>query len=206
MISGMAVERERSGDGVIDEQVARARRRTWALAISGPLLVIAVGLVLLVAGVPLLGSSGEPLAWRTGAGFVVSAVGFAIAGVGIYRMTRAGAYSPRLQADLISLTRQERRDAVRLVRRGAPAPHASMPVTAAMAAALVRQGRVAPLSAGIALNGLGTALGTSGPWWVSFMGLSVSVLMAVAVPLLSRDARLGRRWLDAHPRQVAGAV
>lgn len=203
MISGMAAEEERFGEGVSDEQVARVWWRAWALAISAALLVIAVGLVLLVAGAPLLGSSGEPAAWCTGAGFAVSAVGFAIAGVGIYRMARAGAYSPRLQADLVSFTRQERRAAVRLVRRGAPAPEASMPVTTAMAAALVRQGRLAPLYAGIALNGLGIALRITNPWWMTIMGLSVITLMAFAIPLLGRDAHLGRRWLKANPQQMA---
>lgn len=206
MISGMAAEKERSGDGVTEEQVARLWRRTWALAIGGPLLVIAVVLVLLVSRVPLLSPSGEPAAWRTGAGFALSAVGFAFAGVGIYRMTRAGAYSPRLRTSPASFTREDRRDAVRLVRRGAPAPEGSMPVAAAMAEDVVRQGRVAPLYAGIALNGLGTALGTTGPWWVTLLGLSVTILMAFAIPLLGRDARLARRWLDTHPQPAAGAV
>lgn len=203
MISGMAAEEERFGDGVTDEQVARVRRRTWALAIAAPLLVIAVGLVLLVAGVPLLGSSGEPAAWLTGAGFALSAAGFAIAGVGIYRMTRAGLYDPRLRAALTSFTREERRDAVRLVRRGAPAPEGSMPVAAAMAAALVRQGQATLLYAGIAVTGLGTALRTTNPWWMTIVGLGVITLMAFAIPLLSREARLGQRWLDAYRQEMA---
>ena len=129
---GMAVDKRRPGhDGLTDEQMAWVRLRPWALVIAALLFVIAVALVLLTAGVPLPGISGEPPAWRTGAGFAVSAVGFAIAGVGIYRMARAGAYSPRLRAAPGLFTREERRVAVRLVRRGAPAPESLMPVAAA---------------------------------------------------------------------------
>lgn len=200
----MAVDKRRPGrDGLTDEQMAWVQLRPWALVITALLFVIAVALVLLAAGVPLPGISGEALAWRTGAGFAVSAVGFAIAGVGIYRMARAEAYNPRLRAAPGFFTREDRRAAVRLVRRSAPAPESLMPVAAAMAADVVRQGRLVLLYAGMAVTGLGTALRTGGPWWVTFMGLSVSVLMALAIPLLSREARLARRWLDAHPQQMA---
>lgn len=201
MLSGMTAGGERSSEGTTVEPGSRARRR-WALIPGALLLVIAVALVLIAVGVPVPGTSGETLAWRTGAGFAVSAVAFALAGVGIYRMARAGVYDTRAQTVVTSFSREQRRDAVRAVRRGEAVPQASMPVATAMAAALVRQGRAALLYAGIALTGLGTALRTSGPWWVTLLGLSVVASMAVAIPLLGRDARLGRRWLDAHQQQM----
>lgn len=93
-----------------------------------------------------------------------------------------------------------------LVRRDGPVPAGLMPVVTAMAAALVRQGHTAPLCAGIALTGLGTTWRTTSPWWPMLTALAVIALVAVAIPLISRDARLARRWLDAHPQPATSRI
>lgn len=199
MISGMTAGRDRFSEGTTIEPVSRARPR-WALIAGTLLLVIAVALVLIAVGVSVPDISGQAMAWRTGAGFALSAVGFALAGVGLYRMARAGVYDTRARAVVPPPGREQRREVVRAVRRGEAVPQDSMPVATAMAADLLRQGRLTFLYAGIAATGLGMALGTGGPWVVTLLGVSVAALMAVAIPLINRDAHLARRWLDAHSR------
>lgn len=130
MISVMAMERDQQrADDVIERRGRCARWQGWTSAIGVPLVVVAIGLALFTGGVLLPSPSGEPPAWRTGSGFAVTAAGFAIAGVGIYRMARAGMFSACHQAPLSSSTREQRRQAVRRVRRGGPAPQDAMPVT-----------------------------------------------------------------------------
>lgn len=196
----MAMEERHLGEDVTDQQVSRARWQVWALAVGGLLVVVGLCLLLLVAGVPLPNSSGEPPAWRTALGFAITAVGFVIAGVGIYRMARAGMYSARTRAVLTSYTRQQRRDAVRLVRRGAPVPDDALPVATAMAASMARQRRATALYVGIALTGVGTTLRIASPWWMTLMALSGITLVAIAIPLVNRDARLAQHWLDNCPQ------
>lgn len=205
MIWLMATEQgQRGADGVTRQRVRRARRQMWALVVGVPLVLVAACFALFASGVSLPGlSSGEPPAWREGLGFAISAVGFAIAGVGIYRMIRGGIYSARNRAEMTSFTREQRREAVRLVRQGEPAPQDAMPAATATARSLARQHRALPLYVGIALNGLGTALRFANPGWLTLMALGLIALIVVAIPFISRDARMAQRWLDAQPQQTA---
>lgn len=199
----MATQEGHSGEDVTDQQVRRTRWQGWALIVGGLLLVVGLCLLLVAAGVPVPNSSGQPPAGLTVAGFAVTAVGFAVAGVGIYRMTRAGMYDARTRAALTSYTRDQRRDAVRLVRRRAPVPEGALGVARVMAVTMARARRANLLYVGIAVSGVGTMLRTASPWWMTLVGLSGVILVAAAIPLVSRDARLAQRWLDAHPQQVA---
>ena len=195
----MATQDRHPSEDVTDQQVRRARWQGWALVVGGLLVVVGLCLLLVAAGVPVPSSSAQPPAGLTVAGFAVTAVGFAIAGVGIYRMARAGMYDARTRAALTSFTRAQRRDAVRLVRQGQPVPEGALGVARVMAVTMARARRADLLYVGIAVSGVGTMLRTTSPWWMTLIALSAITLVAVAIPLVGRDARLAQRWLEAHP-------
>ena len=175
----------------------RVRRRAWTLTIAITVAIIVV-FALLAASGALEVSTQQPAAWRTVAGFAISAAGFALAGVGIYRLARAKGYSARTRAAMTSFPRAHRRQAVGVVRRGRLARPEAMAVTTTMAHAMVRQATAAPLWAGIVVNGLGTALRIGGPAWLTAAMLGVVALMVAGIALITYEAHLGRRWLNTY--------
>lgn len=125
-------------------------------------------------------------------------------GLGLVRMVRSGAFKTANQKQMFALSRHERRQASRWVRRSEPVPEGLQHQAAAVALAFRRQGRAVPLYIGIALNALGQLLRTTSPWLLGLLAVACLVL-PVAIAQLLRDSRRGARWLAAHPESTPDA-
>lgn len=202
LLAGGLGHSEAVTEPVVLDGGARRLRRYRIGVIAVVTLVIAVTVAVLLA----IGSGAidnpvrqdEAAPWRTAVGVVLTAVALPLMGLGLVRMVSSGAFKTTNQKLMFALSRRERRQAYRWVRRGEPVPRGFEHQAAAVALAFRRQGRAVPLYIGVALNALGQLLRATSPWLLGLLAVAC-LATPFAIAQLLRDARRGARWLAAHP-------
>jgi protein-S-isoprenylcysteine O-methyltransferase Ste14 len=184
----------------------RVRRSRW----SQLLLVVGIsGVVGAVVGVVvvLLASGSEPAdvpVWLAVVGFAVATGGLVLAGVAVVRQWRAVRRRGAWRSPLWALTPRQRKQLLAQVRGTAPVDQARLPLARELAAGLLEQRHIVPLTTGLLALWVGLLV-ASPAWWRVPAAVVLAVCAAFAVPAIRRDERRARAFLAAHPPEPTPA-
>ncbi len=191
---------EREPSGPAERRLRRGRRQRV-------LIVLAVSLVL---GVPVgiasyrftEGSSGASTAdvptWQELAGLTLAGIGIVVLLVGLVAQLRANQGRSAWHSPLFVLTNKQRKELVRAVRGQATVAPDRLPLARHLASAMLQQRVFLTVYSGLTLLWTGQLIAAPS-WWRAVLAGSTVVLFAVGVPLVLRQERQARRFLEQHP-------
>ena len=197
MISAMASSKQAG---------TRSERRelVW-LSVAGIVLALVGVSVPLLAGGVSSTSLGQPSPGRENLSFTVVMIAFALFVVGVVQMVRAQMFTAARWERAGTLSIGQRRQMGRWIRRGEAAPSEMTQATTVTAERLVHQRKSTLFFVGFVLMMVGTALGATSLWRLTFTVVGAVVMVAIVV-LIRRDANLAQRWLEVHQQPVTSEV
>ena len=182
-------------------RLRRVRRLTWAGIAGGVVVVAALGVLVVVLTAGSDGSPGgdtTPM-WQEIGGLVVQGVGVVVEIVGIMAMRRAGMFGKdRWSIPGAVLTRSQRRSLLHQVQGREPVDPRRLSLARDVARRLIVQRAQLLLLVGILTLQLGQTISSPSTWRVLLAG-AFTVLYAVLLGQLERNARRAERFLAAHP-------
>ena len=190
---------ERSPDGTAQQRLRRQKMVVWS-AVAGVTLV-GLGVGALVAVLVLGADDGpdaDPPPWREVSGPALQAVGLVAMAVGAVSGWRAGVWRGIWSQPAAVLSRAQRRSLLAQVRGKAAVESARLPLARAVAQRMLLQRHLLLFWAGLLLQQVGRAVGSTGRLQLVFALVGVAGY-AIVVPALARMAGQGERFLRAHP-------
>jgi protein-S-isoprenylcysteine O-methyltransferase Ste14 len=192
---------ERHRASLPDEARRRVRRNRILIVVVATAAALALGLALATYAPASLRQSSDPAPTLQVLGVVLVAVGLVAAVVGLVRGRRTGAIGLAWNSPSALLPRAERKRLIRLIRLDQVVDAAQQEPAVAMAGQLIKQRALLPMYGGFLLYVAGESVLASSPLsrWPAAVAV---VLIAVALPLVVRDARRAQRWLDHHAAEA----
>jgi hypothetical protein len=130
-------------------------------------------------------------------GFVLIAAGAAMMTVGLVLTIRKGRFKPAWRSPLVNLSRSDRKELIRLIRRGDVPPRGRETVARQMAIQMKRQQQHVIGSGGVVLLTSGNAL-LERFTVLLWLALGTFVVLVVTGGMMTRDAHLATQWLARH--------
>lgn len=183
------------------EEKFRKGRRLVLLIVGGS-LVLGAGLGVLL-GVLLIHHAGtrshlDVPVWRTAVGLALALAALVAETWQLRELRRSRQFRPGWRGPLVVLTRQQRKELLAEVRGQRPADPEHLPLARYLAQRLSAQAHVLGVYGCAVVLFLGIWIATGLTALLIVIALWV-VLIAVTGPLLARQVRQARRFLEEHP-------
>ena len=188
-------------------RIRRGRRRFVLLVAGSGFLGGAVaavfGVLLADADRPVM--KGDPPGWAAVLGGILAVGVLLVEIVVLVRLVRSGWYRQNRESRLWGVSPKRRRQLLRQVRRGEPAPGEDLSLLRHTARQLVNQRRAMPLYVCLPVLAVAQALANFSLFWLALAVLLIG-LSAGGLVLMLRDVRRAEAFLRAYPDGVAGSA
>ena len=194
------LDRQPTGPAELRLRSGRRRRVSAVLAV-GLLVGVPIGVVSyrFSDDSPSAPAADVPT-WQVVVGLALAGIGLVIMLLALVAQFRANRRNAVWRSPLYVLTDEQRKELVAAVRgRATPGPD-RLPLARHLASTMLGQRVLLVLYLGLTLHWTGQLI-ASPSWWRAALSALVVGLLAVGVPLVLRQERQARRYLDQHPER-----